>query len=70
MARGPGVRARWAVTAGVVVAGVAVGAPARPLCEDGLVAPVVGAVVAVAVDGDALGATRLVPAVAPIVGTP
>lgn len=65
MARAPDGCARWAVTVAVVVVGVAVGAQARPRCEDGAVAPVV----ADAAD-DAPGAARLVPAVAAIAGTP
>ena len=66
MARAPDGRARWAVTVAAVVAGVAVGAQARPRCEDGAVAPAA----ADAVDG-APGAARPAPAAAAaIAGTP
>lgn len=52
-----------------MVAGVVAGAQARPRYGDGAAAPVAGAGAVAAVDG-ALGAARLVPAVAPIAGTP
>lgn len=66
MARAPDGRARWAATVAAVVAGVAVGAQARPRCEDGAVEPAA----ADAVDGAPGGARPAPAAAAAIAGTP